>query len=51
MLGMPSSYQPTAKTGVTDDYRCFLLDPKLHRGRVRNVRDASIPERARSSTT
>jgi Copper type II ascorbate-dependent monooxygenase, C-terminal domain len=28
-LGMPTSYRPTAKTGVTDDYRCFLLDPKL----------------------
>ncbi|HEU0304189.1 MAG TPA: hypothetical protein VFR32_06380 [Gaiellaceae bacterium] len=28
-LGMPSSYLPVAKGGATDDYRCFLLDPKL----------------------
>ena len=26
---MPSSYTPKAKAGATDDYRCFLLDPKL----------------------
>ena len=25
---MPSAYQPRAAKGVTDDYRCFLLDPK-----------------------
>ena len=28
-LGMPSPYLPVAKGGATDDYRCFLLDPKL----------------------
>jgi hypothetical protein len=28
-LAMPSSYLPVAKAGATDDYRCFLLDPKL----------------------
>ena len=28
-LAMPATYMPKAKTGNTDDYRCFLLDPKL----------------------
>jgi hypothetical protein len=28
-LRMPSAYRPSASRGVTDDYRCFLLDPKL----------------------
>jgi hypothetical protein len=28
-LAMPSAYRPSAKKGTTDDYRCFLLDPKL----------------------
>jgi hypothetical protein len=28
-LAMPSRYLPGAKSGTTDDYRCFLLDPKL----------------------
>ena len=29
---MPAAYQPSAPTGVgTDDYRCFLLDPKVTR--------------------
>jgi len=29
-LSMPAAYTPSAPTGVgTDDYRCFLLDPKL----------------------
>jgi hypothetical protein len=28
-LTMPVAYRPSAPTGVTDDYRCFLLDPKL----------------------
>jgi hypothetical protein len=28
-LQMPASYRPRAASGVTDDYRCFLLDPKL----------------------
>jgi hypothetical protein len=28
-LPMPSAYTPKAKNGATDDYRCFLLDPKL----------------------
>ncbi|MGH3137469.1 MAG: hypothetical protein ACRDPV_13365, partial [Gaiellaceae bacterium] len=27
-LGMPAAYKPSAPNGVTDDYRCFLLDPK-----------------------
>jgi hypothetical protein len=31
-LRMPSSYAPTAAKGVTDDYRCFLLDPKRSGG-------------------
>jgi hypothetical protein len=28
-LRMPTSYRPRAARGATDDYRCFLLDPKL----------------------
>ena len=28
-LQMPTAYRPRAAKGVTDDYRCFLLDPKL----------------------
>ncbi len=27
-LRMPAAYRPSAPKGVTDDYRCFLLDPK-----------------------
>lgn len=27
-LRMPSAYKPSAPKGVTDDYRCFLLNPK-----------------------
>jgi hypothetical protein len=27
-LRMPTAYRPRAARGVTDDYRCFLLDPK-----------------------
>ena len=34
---MPSAYTPMAKAGATDDYRCFLLDPKLRGGRVRDT--------------
>jgi hypothetical protein len=26
---MPAAYRPSAANGATDDYRCFLLDPKL----------------------
>ena len=26
-LRMPGAYKPSAPKGVTDDYRCFLLDP------------------------
>ena len=28
-LRMPSAYRPRGAKGATDDYRCFLLDPKL----------------------
>ena len=28
-LSMPEPYAPRAAAGATDDYRCFLLDPKL----------------------
>jgi hypothetical protein len=28
---MPAAYRPTGRNGATDDYRCFLLDPKLAR--------------------
>jgi mono/diheme cytochrome c family protein len=28
-LRLPSAYTPRATGGATDDYRCFLLDPKL----------------------
>jgi hypothetical protein len=28
-IRMPAAYKPTARNGATDDYRCFLLDPKL----------------------
>ena len=31
-VAMPSAYRPKAPTGGTDDYRCFLLDPKLAGG-------------------
>jgi hypothetical protein len=27
-LRMPAAYKPSAPKGTTDDYRCFLLDPK-----------------------
>ena len=30
-LRMPRSYLPSGSNGSTDDYRCFLLDPKLAR--------------------
>ena len=30
-LAMPVSYTPRRVNGATDDYRCFLLDPKLAR--------------------
>jgi hypothetical protein len=30
-LRMPAAYRPSAPEGGTDDYRCFLLDPKLDR--------------------
>lgn len=26
---MPSAYRPSAVKGTTDDYRCFMLDPRL----------------------
>ena len=28
-LRMPAAYRPSAPRGTTDDYRCFLLDPRL----------------------
>ena len=28
-LAMPAAYRPSGANGATDDYRCFLLDPKL----------------------
>ena len=28
-LGLPRAYTPAAPSGGTDDYRCFLLDPRL----------------------
>jgi hypothetical protein len=30
-VAMPAAYRPKAPKGTTDDYRCFLLDPKLSR--------------------
>src|SRR5262245_61265455 len=30
-IAMPAAYGPKAPSGGTDDYRCFLLDPKLAR--------------------
>jgi hypothetical protein len=30
-LTMPQAYLPTGSGSATDDYRCFLLDPKLRR--------------------
>jgi hypothetical protein len=30
-LAMPAVYRPRARDGTTDDYRCFVLDPKLTR--------------------
>ena len=45
-LGMPAAYRPTAKNGATDDYRCFLLDPKLTEDAY--ATSARIVPRARS---
>ncbi|MET0417417.1 MAG: monooxygenase [Actinoplanes sp.] len=28
-VGLPEAYQPAAPNGGTDEYRCFLIDPKL----------------------
>jgi hypothetical protein len=28
-VAMPASYTPSARGNATDDYRCFLLDPKI----------------------
>ncbi len=28
-VGLPRAYQPAAPNGGTDEYRCFLVDPKL----------------------
>ena len=28
-VAMPAAYRPKARGGATDDYRCFVLDPKL----------------------
>jgi Copper type II ascorbate-dependent monooxygenase, N-terminal domain/Copper type II ascorbate-dependent monooxygenase, C-terminal domain len=28
-MRLPAAYTPSAAKGVTDDYRCFLLDPKV----------------------
>ena len=28
-IAMPAPYRPRARGGATDDYRCFVLDPKL----------------------
>jgi len=28
-MQMPTAYRPSAPKGVTDDYRCFVLDPRL----------------------
>ena len=30
-LRMPAAYRPQAPSGASDDYRCFLVDPKLWR--------------------
>ena len=30
-LAMPTAYKPSGTNGSTDDYRCFLLDPRLAR--------------------
>ena len=38
-LRMPTAYRPSAAKGATDDYRCFLLDPKqVADGSVTSVR-------------
>jgi hypothetical protein len=38
-LGLPAAYMPRAAAGATDDYRCFLLDPKqTSDGSVTSVR-------------
>jgi hypothetical protein len=44
-LRMPASYRPSAPKGATDDYRCFLLDPKL--GNDSSVTSARIEPGAR----
>jgi hypothetical protein len=28
-VAMPTAYRPSAQPGTTDDYRCFVLDPRL----------------------
>jgi Copper type II ascorbate-dependent monooxygenase, C-terminal domain len=45
-LAMPTTYTPNAKAGNTDDYRCFLLDPKLSNDAYATL--ASIRPGARS---
>jgi hypothetical protein len=30
-VAMPTTYRPNSRSGTTDDYRCFLLDPRLKR--------------------
>jgi Copper type II ascorbate-dependent monooxygenase, C-terminal domain len=46
-LAMPTTYTPKAKSGSTDDYRCFRLDPKLSDDAY--VTSASIRPGARSA--
>jgi hypothetical protein len=45
-LAMATPYRPSAARGATDDYRCFLLDPKL--GSDRFVTSARIDPGAAS---
>jgi Copper type II ascorbate-dependent monooxygenase, N-terminal domain/Copper type II ascorbate-dependent monooxygenase, C-terminal domain len=44
-LRMPAAYRPRAASGATDDYRCFLLDPKT--GADMSVTSARIEPGAR----
>ena len=44
-LKMQATYTPSAPKGVTDDYRCFLLDPKQAGDTFGDVG----PDRARAS--
>ena len=50
-LRMQATYKPSAPKGVTDDYRCFLVDPHRAADCVRDVCSHRFRASRRSSTT